>query len=74
MTLPNLITIARIFLVPAIVWLLFNHDYVWAFVLFLVIRLFERLKRKEEVVAEPTPIEKLDATMLQLNETIQSRI
>ncbi len=45
-----------------------------ALVLFLVIRLFERLKRKEEVVAEPTPIEKLDATMLQLNETIQSRI
>lgn len=45
-----------------------------AFVLFVVIRVFERMKRKEEVVAEPTPIEKLDATMLQLNETIQSRI
>ncbi len=36
MTLPNLITIGRIFLVPVIVWLLFNHDFVWAFVMFLV--------------------------------------
>ncbi len=43
MTLPNLITIARIFLVPAIVWLLFNHDYLWAFVLFLVAGLSDAL-------------------------------
>ncbi|MEE4238705.1 MAG: CDP-alcohol phosphatidyltransferase family protein [Anderseniella sp.] len=43
MTLPNLITIGRIFLVPAIVWLLFNHDYLWAFVLFLVAGLSDAL-------------------------------
>ena len=36
MTLPNFITIARIFMVPAIVWLLFNHSYTAAFLLFLL--------------------------------------
>ena len=44
------------------------------FVLFLVVRAFERFKRKEEVVAEPTPTEKLDATMLRLNETLERKL
>ena len=44
------------------------------FVLFLVVRVFERFKRTEEVAAEPTPTEKLDATMIMLNDTIQSRL
>lgn len=44
------------------------------FVLFLVVRVFERFKRTEEVEAEPTPTEKLDATMMLLNDTIQSRL
>ena len=43
-------------------------------VLFLVVRIFERFKRTEEVEAEPTPTEKLDATMLLLNDTIQSKL
>lgn len=43
-------------------------------VLFMVVRLFERMKRKDEVDAEPTPTEKLDATMERLNQTIQSRL
>ncbi len=43
-------------------------------VLFIVIRIFERFKRTEEVEAEPTPTEKLDATMLLLNDTIQSKL
>ncbi|WP_121970083.1 large conductance mechanosensitive channel protein MscL [Leptolyngbya sp. BC1307] len=44
------------------------------FVLFLLVRLFERFKRKEEVVAEPTPTEKLDLTMQQLTETIERKL
>jgi phosphatidylglycerophosphate synthase len=40
MTLPNFITIARIFLVPAIVWLLFAHSYGLAFMLFLICLLY----------------------------------
>ncbi|MGB3299082.1 MAG: MscL family protein [Phormidesmis sp.] len=43
-------------------------------VLFLIVRMFERFKRKEEVAAEPTPTEKLDATLLLLNDTIQSKL
>ena len=43
-------------------------------VLFIVIRIFERMKRTEEVEAEPTATEKLDATMERLNQTIQSRL
>lgn len=43
-------------------------------VLFIVIRIFERMKRTEEVEAEPTPTEKLDATMERLNQTLQSRL
>ena len=44
------------------------------FVLFLVVRAFERLKRTEEVDAEPTATEKLDATMTQLNETLERKL
>ncbi len=44
------------------------------FVLFLIVRAFERFKRTEEVVAEPTPVEKLDATMLMLNETLERKL
>ncbi len=44
------------------------------FVLFLIVRLFERFKRKEEVIAEPTPTEKLDLTMQQLTETIERKL
>ncbi|MEM6449487.1 MAG: MscL family protein [Cyanobacteria bacterium P01_D01_bin.105] len=43
-------------------------------VLFSVIRMFERMKRTEEVDADPTPTEKLDATMERLNQTLQSRL
>ena len=43
-------------------------------VLFIVIRIFERMKRTEEVDAEPTPTEKLDATMLRLNETLERKL
>lgn len=43
MTLPNLITITRIFLVPAIVWLLFAEAYLPAFVLFLLAGLSDAL-------------------------------
>ena len=43
-------------------------------VLFLVIRIFERFRRTEEVEAEPTPTEKLDATIMRLNDTIQSKL
>lgn len=43
-------------------------------VLFIVVRMFERMKRTEEVDAEPTATEKLDATMERLNETLQSRL
>lgn len=48
------------------------------FVLFLMVRVFERFQRKEEVqeevVAEPTPTEKLDLTMQQLIETIERKL
>ncbi|MEO1790826.1 MAG: large conductance mechanosensitive channel protein MscL [Cyanobacteria bacterium J06629_19] len=44
------------------------------FVLFLVVRAFEKLKRTEAVDAEPTPTEKLDATMIQLNETLERKL
>ena len=44
------------------------------FILFVIIRIFERMKRTEEVVAEPTPTEKLDATMQQLNETLERKL
>lgn len=44
------------------------------FVLFIVVRAFERLKRSEEVEAEPTPTEKLDITMQRLTETIERKL
>lgn len=46
------------------------------FVLFLVVRLFERFKRKEIVEADPviTPTEQLDATMQKLTETIERKL
>ncbi|MGB3296465.1 MAG: large conductance mechanosensitive channel protein MscL [Phormidesmis sp.] len=46
------------------------------FVLFLIVRLYERFKRKEEVAAEPeiTPTEKLDATMMRLTETLERKL
>ncbi|NJM97667.1 MAG: large conductance mechanosensitive channel protein MscL [Phormidesmis sp. RL_2_1] len=44
------------------------------FILFIVVRAFERMKRTEEVEAEPTPTEKLDATMQMLNETIERKL
>ena len=46
------------------------------FVLFLVVRLFERFRRKEEVKADPviTPTEQLDATMQKLTETIERKL
>lgn len=43
-------------------------------VLFSIIRIFERMKRAEEVDAEPTATEKLDATMQQLNETLERKL
>jgi len=43
-------------------------------VLFIIIRMFERMKRTEEVEAEPTPTEKLDATMIRLNETLERKL
>lgn len=43
-------------------------------VLFIIVRMFERFKRTEEVEAELTPTEKLDATMTRLNETIERKI
>ena len=43
-------------------------------VLFIIVRAFERFKRKEEVVAEPTIEEKLDATLLRLNETLERKL
>jgi cardiolipin synthase len=43
MTLPNFITIARIFMVPAIVWLLFAEAYQPAFFLFLLAGLSDAL-------------------------------
>jgi len=45
-----------------------------AFVLFAIIRMFERLKRTDEVEAGPTPTEKLDATMMRLNETLERKL
>lgn len=44
------------------------------FVLFLVVRTFARLKRTEEVDAGPTATEKLDETMLKLNETLERKL
>jgi large conductance mechanosensitive channel len=44
------------------------------FVLFMIVRAFERFKRTEEVEAEPTPTEKLDATMMRLNETLERKL
>ncbi len=46
------------------------------FVLFLIVRLFERFKRKEIVEADPviTPTEQLDATMQKLTETIERKL
>lgn len=44
------------------------------FVLFMVVRSFERLKRTEEVAADPTPTEKLDVTMQRLNETLERKL
>ena len=43
-------------------------------VLFSIIRIFERMKRTEEVAAEPTATEKLDATMQQINETLERKL
>ncbi|MEL6472116.1 MAG: large conductance mechanosensitive channel protein MscL [Cyanobacteria bacterium J06623_4] len=43
-------------------------------VLFMVIRAFERMKRADEVEAEPTPTEKLDETMQRLNETLERKL
>lgn len=45
-----------------------------ALVLFMLIRFFERLKRTEEVTAEPTPTEKLDATMTRLADTLERKM
>lgn len=36
MTIPNLITVLRLLLVPATVWALLSHEYGWAFGFFLV--------------------------------------
>ncbi|MEO0647924.1 MAG: large conductance mechanosensitive channel protein MscL [Cyanobacteria bacterium J06650_10] len=44
------------------------------FVLFMVVRSFARLKRTEEVAADPTPTEKLDVTMQRLNETLERKL
>lgn len=44
------------------------------FVLFLIVRAFERFKRVEEVEAEPTPTEKLDATMQRLADTLERKL
>lgn len=43
-------------------------------VLFMIVRTFERMKRAEDVDAEPTATEKLDATMQQLNETLERKL
>jgi len=43
-------------------------------VLFIIIRSFERMKRSDEAVAEPTPTEKLDVTMQRLNETLENKL
>jgi large conductance mechanosensitive channel len=43
-------------------------------VMFSVVRSFARFKRAEAVVAEPTPTEKLDATISRLNDTIQAKM
>ncbi|MGB3613167.1 MAG: large conductance mechanosensitive channel protein MscL [Elainellaceae cyanobacterium] len=47
-----------------------------AFVLFVIIRIFERLKRKDEVeaAAEPTIEEKLDATLTRLTEVVDRKL
>ncbi len=43
-------------------------------VMFSIVRTFARFKRTEAVEAEPTPTEKLDATISRLNDTIQSKL
>ena len=43
-------------------------------VLFMIVRTFERMKRTEEVDVGPTATEKLDATMQQLNETLERKL
>ena len=43
-------------------------------VIFSVVRIFERMKRTEEVDAEPTATEKLDETMQRLNETLANKL
>ncbi|MEM9087585.1 MAG: large conductance mechanosensitive channel protein MscL [Cyanobacteria bacterium P01_F01_bin.53] len=43
-------------------------------VIFSVVRIFERMKRTEEVDAEPTATEKLDATMQRLNDTLANKL
>ncbi|MBD0336152.1 MAG: large conductance mechanosensitive channel protein MscL [Cyanobacteria bacterium Co-bin13] len=45
-----------------------------AFVLFLVVKTYERFKRKEEVETEPTTEEKLNATLERLNAFLESRL
>lgn len=36
MTLPNLISLFRLFLVPIIIWMIFDQAYLWAFWLFML--------------------------------------
>jgi large conductance mechanosensitive channel len=45
-----------------------------AFVLFLVIKTYERFKRKETVEAEPSTEEKLNATLERLNALLESKL
>ncbi|HEY9737138.1 MAG TPA: large conductance mechanosensitive channel protein MscL [Trichocoleus sp.] len=45
-----------------------------AFVLFLVVKAYERFKRREEVVAEPTTDEKLNTTLERLTTFLESRM
>lgn len=45
-----------------------------SFVLYLVIKAYERLKRKEEVDAGPTTEEKLNATLERLNAFLESKL
>lgn len=45
-----------------------------AFILFLIIRMFERMKRTEEVDAEPTTEEKLNTTLGRLTGFLEQRM
>ncbi len=36
MNIPNLISLVRLFMVPLIVWLLLDHNYLWALITFFV--------------------------------------